>query len=298
MWHTLSCRTSVDRLASSCKKKARSNEEPILPNHQEKPPRIAASSYLNAAPLIWSFTHGSRVGQVNLIDAVPSQCGEMLARAQVEAALVPAIEYQRIPEVLIAADVCVGSRQKAGSVILVVRSPTLRGVRRVALDQSSRTSAALLQIIFREFLGFEPEWTTAAPDLHEILEENDGLLIIGDPALTFKRNNLLVFDLADLWRQHTGLGFVFALWMIREGASARAQAIDFAAARDEGLEQSEEIISFYERQLKLPRPVLRAYLAENICFSLDDDLQAGLDLYYRLAKKHGIIPEVKPLKTV
>jgi chorismate dehydratase len=269
-----------------------------LRDKNEKAPRIAASSYLNAAPLTWSFTHGSQIGKVDLIDAVPSRCADMLAHAQVEAALVPAIEYQRIPETLVVSDVCVGSRRKAGSVILAIKGRNLGEVRRVALDQSSRTSTALVRIIFREFLGFEPEWTTSAPDLKQMLNENDGALIIGDPAMTLPRKNLHVFDLAALWREHTDLGFVFALWLVREGASARARAIDFAGARDEGLQKTEEIISFYEPLLNLPRSELKAYLSENICFSIDDEMGAGLNLFYKLANKHGIIPDVKPLKTI
>ena len=70
------------------------------------------------------------------------------------AALVPVIEYQRISDLLIVPDVCVGSRSAVRSVVLVSRLNNLKKVRRVALDNSSRTSVALVKIIFREFLGF------------------------------------------------------------------------------------------------------------------------------------------------
>jgi hypothetical protein len=56
-------------------------------------PRVAASSYLNTAPLIWSFLSGSKRGEVDLItDTAPARCADMHAREQVEAALVPVIE--------------------------------------------------------------------------------------------------------------------------------------------------------------------------------------------------------------
>src|SRR5215211_5358855 len=61
-------------------------------------PRVAASSYLNTAPLVWSFARGQRRGEVELVtDTAPARCADMLARGQVEAALVPVIEYQRLP---------------------------------------------------------------------------------------------------------------------------------------------------------------------------------------------------------
>jgi chorismate dehydratase len=269
-----------------------------LQSAEEKAPRIAASSYLNTAPLIWSFTRGSRRGAVELTDAVPARCASLLAGGGVDAALVPVIEYQRIPEVVVFADVCVGSRQRVRSVVLAVKVDNLKDVRRIALDESSRTSAALLRIIFREFLGFEPEWSSSAPDVGRMLTENDGALIIGDPAMTFAREGMRVLDLAALWREHTGLGFVFAMWMMRPGASSAARRIDFAGARDEGLARTEEIVDLYEPLLGLSRDDLRTYLHENITFSMNEEMHAGMNLYFELAHKHGLIPAVKPLKTI
>jgi hypothetical protein len=65
-------------------------------------PRIAASSYLNTAPLIWSFIHGSQRDAVELFtDTAPARCAEMLAGDEVDIALVPVVEYQRIPDIAI-----------------------------------------------------------------------------------------------------------------------------------------------------------------------------------------------------
>jgi chorismate dehydratase len=262
-------------------------------------PRIAASSYLNTAPLIWSFMHGTRRGDVELLtDAAPARCADMLARREVEAALVPVIEYQRIPDLAIVPHVCVGSRRRVRSVVLVVRDELddLREVRTVALDVSSRTSAALVRVIFREFLGFEPKWATRPPDVASMLRTADAALIIGDPGMTFPRERVVVYDLAELWRRHTGLGFVFAMWMARAGELRRLRSLDFAGARDEGLRHVEEIASLYSRAVGLPPDEVKSYLLENISFELDEEMRAGLDLFYKLAHKHGITGEVRPLK--
>ncbi|MBV9957138.1 MAG: menaquinone biosynthesis protein, partial [Acidobacteria bacterium] len=171
-------------------------------------PRLAASSYLNTAPLIWSFRAGAWRDRVELLtDAAPARCAQMLERGEADVALVPVIEYQRIPEVLVVPDVCVGSRERVRSVVLVTRCRDLKEVRSIALDTSSRTSATLIQLIFREFLGLEPMCEPSAPDLRKMLERSDAALIIGDPAMTFPRDGLRVHDLASLWHEHTGLGF-------------------------------------------------------------------------------------------
>jgi chorismate dehydratase len=260
---------------------------------------VAASSYLNTAPLIWSFQHGNRRNLVELVtDAAPSRCADLLARAQVEAALVPIIEYQRISKVAVVPNVCVGSHSAVRSVVLVSKNDDLSRVRRVALDTSSRTSQALVKIIFREFLNHEPDWELSRPDLQVMLENNDAALVIGDPAMKIRQQGLHVFDLASLWHGLTDTGFVFAMWMARTGAAEAIRDVDFAGARDEGLEQIEKIISQYESDVLLSGEEIREYLTINITFQIDESLEKGMRLYFELAWKHGLIEDNKPLEYI
>jgi chorismate dehydratase len=227
---------------------------------------------------------------------VPSRCAELLARGEVDVALIPAIEYQRIPSISVIPNVCVASRGEVRSVILVSKLDDLEDVRTVALDNSSRTSATLVKVVFQEFLGCEPKWIAAKPNLEQMLITNDAALLIGDPGMTFPRQGLKVFDMAGLWRKYTSQGFVFALWGLAPSASSTSRTIDFAAACREGLARTEEIIDFYQPLLGLPRQELKEYLEENISFSLDDELRGGLELFYKLAFKHNLIPALRPLK--
>ena len=260
-------------------------------------PRVAASSYLNSAPVIWSFMRGAQRDQVRLLtDAAPARCADLLARGEAEVALVPVIEYQQLPDLLVVPNVCIGARRAVRSVVLATRRRDLREVRTVALDESSRTSAALVRIIFREFFGQEIETSPCRPDLKAMLAAHDAALIIGDPAMTFSREHLRVYDLASLWRELTGHGFVFAMWMVRAGGTDAARGIDFAAARDEGLRHVEEIISRYELELGLPRHELRSYLRENLCYELNDEMLSGLTLYFQLAHKHGLTERARALR--
>jgi chorismate dehydratase len=253
--------------------------------------RIAASTYLNSAPLIWSFLHGSKRGTVDFIDAVPARCAQLLSQNEVDAALVPVIEYQRIPGGALVPDVCVGSQNQVLSVVLVAKNTELQKIRTVALDESSRTSATLVKIIFREFLAGEPEWTTQSPNLDGMLDRNDAALIIGDPGMTFPRTGLRVWDMASLWRNYTGLGFVFAMWMVgKEDVD-----VDFKGARDEGVTRIEEIVDAYRERIPMD---LYKYLTENIVYRIDEPMQRGLQLYFELAHKHGLIERVKPLRYI
>lgn len=264
--------------------------------------RISASNYSNTAPLVWSFLRGSQRGQFELImDNAPARSAELLAQTAVDAALVPVIEYQRIENLRLVPDVCVGARESVKSVCLVTRGADLCDVKTVALDISSRTSVALTKIILREFLGIEPTYKNANPNLNEMLADADCALLIGDPALsiaergtrTTESGKIRKFDLVELWRKFTGYGFVFAMWMTRAARIEIARSIDFAAARDEGLRHLDEIAADYEAKISLSRAELLKYLSENISYSIDENMRAGLQLYFELAHKHGLTTSLK-----
>lgn len=263
-------------------------------------PRISASSYSNTAPLVWSFLYGLNHGKVEIIlDNAPARSAELLSQGRVDAALVPVIASQSIPGVKLIPDVCVGAKERVRSVRLVTRGGDLEDVRSVSLDVSSRTSVVLTKIIFREFLGFEPEWRPAEPDIDAMLTESDAALLIGDPALELSDSDpkskildLKSFDLAELWRSHTGLGFVFAMWMTTRDRCD----IDFPAARDEGLQHIPEIAANYAPQTGLSTASLVEYLSENISYSVQPSMQEGLELYLALAYKHALTerkPEIR-----
>ena len=256
-------------------------------------PRISASSYSNTAPLVWSFLYGANHGKVEIIlDNAPARSAELLSQGRVDAALVPVIASQSIPGVKLIPNVCVGAKERVRSVRLVTRWSELENVRSVSLDVSSRTSVVLTKIIFREFLGFEPEWRPADPDIDAMLTDSDAALLIGDPALAVAESELRSFDLAELWRHHTGLGFVFAMWMTTRDRCD----IDFAAARDEGLQHIPEIAANYAPQTGLDLATLIEYLSENISYSVEPSMQKGLELYLELAYKHGLTerkPEIR-----
>lgn len=282
---------------------------------QQITPRISASSYSNTAPLVWSFLYGTHRGKYELIlDNAPARSAELLAGNRVDAALVPVIEYQRIADARLVPEVCVGARERVRSVCLVTEGKDLKDVKKVALDVSSKTSVALTKIIFREFFGIEPVYKPAKPDLREMLNDSDCALLIGDPALMIADSGSRIadlskihnpqpttpfqarkFDLAETWREFTGFGFVFAMWMANRDKAEIARRIDFRAARDEGLAHLDEIVANYESEITLPRADFKNYLAENISYTIDDSMQKGLALYFELAHRHGLIERRKEL---
>jgi chorismate dehydratase len=266
---------------------------------------IAASTYLNSAPLVYSFGYGSLKDKYNFIgDAAPSRCSAMLVARECEIALIPAIEYQRIGGLRIVPGIAVAAKSRVRSVLLAARRP-LGEVRTVALDTASRTSQTLVKILFSRRYGRLPDFVQRTPDgallCRNMLEACDAALVIGDPAMRLGASaqalGLQIYDLADEWRAMTGLPFVFAVWALSEEIRERSREIvsDLIAAKLEGIENIEKIAARSAAEIDLPFSDLLSYLRENVNYDLDEENLAGLRQYYLFAEEHGLIPEAREL---
>jgi chorismate dehydratase len=282
--------------------------------------RISIVQYLNTAPLVWGFTHGPFCGKYDLSFTVPSQCAEDLRTGRADVAIIPAIEYQRIDDLMILPDMAIASKKQVRSLLLVSRMP-IGQVTSLALDRSSRSTQALTRILCAEKWKISPIFFEAAPDLAEMLKRADAALLIGDPALwislaierdgrpgpggqsicpaatlgIISKELLYVYDVVSEWRNLTGLPAVLAVWAAQRDAATPEMTADFIASRDFGLSRIPEICIEAARELDLPAPALESYLCRNIDFSLDAENLRGLDLYYQHAAKLGLIPRAKPV---
>jgi chorismate dehydratase len=144
--------------------------------------RISVVQYLNTSPLVWGFTHGLLAGKYDLSFTVPSQCAEQLRAREVDIAIIPAIEYQRIDDLVILPDLAIASKRRVRSLLLISKVP-IAETKSIALDRSSRSTQALTKILCARHWQIAPHFHEMAPDLAEMLAANDAALLIGDPAL-------------------------------------------------------------------------------------------------------------------
>jgi chorismate dehydratase len=295
--------------------------------------RISIVQYLNTAPLVRGFTNGPLRGKYDLSFTVPSQCAEQLRTGQADVAIIPAIEYARIPDLEILPDLSVASKKMVRSLLLVSKAP-IGQFKSVALDSSSRSTQALTRILCTEHWKITPEFIEMPPDLETMLKMADAALLIGDPALRLSltmepystrielhgsqktphkplidgwmwnaekagiaspAQRLFVFDMVEQWRAMTGLPAVLAVWAARKGVATPEVVADFHASRDFGMSHISEISSNAARELELPADKLESYLRDNIDFSLDEENRCGLELYFAHAAKLGLIPQAKPI---
>jgi chorismate dehydratase len=256
--------------------------------------RVGIVNYLNSKPLAWGFLKGHHADLFAPSYHPPALVARLLGQGNLDIGLIPSIEVQRIPNLRILPDLCVAASHEVRSVILVSRCP-LPEIRKVALDQNSRTSVALLRILLRERYGLDPEYLHERPDAERMLSEADAALLIGDPALKVDRDRYVVTDLAAEWRELTGLPFVFAVWAVRPEVEIPDLPFYFKSSLRYGLSSVDTLAREAAAELDLDSSEIRAYLTENLSFFLRRDEIAGLEEFYRRAHANQLILEPRPL---
>lgn len=254
--------------------------------------RLGAVDYLNARPLVAGLDR--RPDLFALRFDPPSNCAELLHEGTIDVGMIPSIEFQRgVEPYRIVPGMGIVSDGPVASVALFSAKPT-GAIRSIAVDTSSRTSAGLLRVLCREQLAIEPEFVPMPPAIDQMIERCDAALVIGDPALYLDHQaaGLGKIDLGEQWTALTGLPFVWAFWAGRPGVLSPDALTALREARDAGVAGSDAIADAY---CGPERAALgRAYLRDNIKYTLDDRAAAGLRMYYELAAKHGVIGDVRP----
>jgi len=240
---------------------------------------------------------GEQQGKFELSFATPAGCADAVREGRAQVGTIPSIEYQLIDGVEIVSGICIASKERVQSVLLASKLP-IEDVATVAVDHSSRASVALLRILMRQINTRQVSFLPYPPSPPAMLARADAALLIGDTALTYDRQAPLVYDLAAEWRKLTGLPFVFALWVGCGDASLARVRAELERSRDYGLSHIDQIAAEYAPRLNMTPESVRAYLSDNIDYSLDQENLQGLSLFYRLSREAGIIPAEKDLRFV
>jgi chorismate dehydratase len=257
--------------------------------------RVSFSGYLNSAPLGWSFLHGPLKDQFEVVESSPARCADLLAQGRADIALIPSVEYLRIPDLAIVPDIAVAACGPVRSVLLVAHRE--REIRTVAVDTCSRTSIVLLNLWLRSVLNAVPEFVPHEPDLVRMLDRCDAALLIGDSALSLPAGRYEIQDMAEAWVRWQEKPFVFALWACRAGnAEGDGLAPLIQEAKAWGLGMRRQIAEIYSRRLNLPAADLEDYLFRNVDYDLSDRHLEGLSRFYRLAEEGGLVPVAPQLR--
>lgn len=271
-----------------------------------QPLRLGRISFLNVLPIYHPLETGIIPHEFEIVSGVPAFLNQLMAKGSLHVSSCSCIEYCRHPEdYYLVRDLSIGSRGPVLSVLLLSKLPVeeLAG-KEILISGESHTSVALLKLLLRDHYGINARFRTGNAG-SEVLSDNQpaAFLAIGDEALRLRNHPDYPcrLDLAEEWRNWTGLPFVFGLWVISaKAADAGLFRSDpgelLRAGRDWGLSHMDVILDLTSHGCPLSRDELQGYYQNGLFYSLAGDELAGLELFYQKLEESGLIEKAPELR--
>jgi len=240
--------------------------------------KISAVSYLNTVPFIHGLKQSVLIHSIGLQLDYPSICADKLINGIVDLALVPVAVIPKLLQAHIISDYCIGANGAVDTVCLYSDVP-ITEIESIALDYQSRTSVALLKILLKEYWQLNPELKKADVGFEENIKGKHAALVIGDRAFALNDKHAYIYDLSAIWKEMTGLPFVFAAWVANKKLPQ-----DFIIAFNKALEKG---LSDIDTALVLEGANYpnctnpEDYLNNKISYNLDAEKQKGMELFLK-----------------
>lgn len=249
--------------------------------------------FLNAQPLLVPLLNIAEETGLEMVVDVPSRLAEMLKAGSLDLAMIPTVEYLKEADRYRLLGLCIASRKKVSTVLLISKLP-VQDIKTLALDERSRTSVALLKLLFAERFRPDIMFAPSAPDPVAMLKAHDAALIIGDQnfSLPTLPTEAEVYDLSEEWYQNTGKTFVHAVLAVREGVPLEKSVCEaIQSAKRQGIQNIPTIASNFAAAKGLDLAVCEDYLRHKIIYDLGQEELEGMTLFQQLCHDQGLIPE-------
>jgi chorismate dehydratase len=235
--------------------------------------RVGAVSYLNTKPLLYGIENSPVLNEISMVTEYPAMIADKLLRDEIDIGLVPVSIIPQMKEYHINTRYCIGCDGPVASVCLFSEVP-VGEVKKVILDYQSRTSVALVEILFKRHWKQNPVFEQALPDFLDHIRGTTAAVVIGDRALQQRTVSAHFYDLGQAWKQMTGLPFVFAAW-ISNKALDPGWIQRFNEANAFGIQNIPQVLEL------LPENDfdLNAYYTQYLSYDLNDEKQKGLRLF-------------------
>lgn len=285
--------------------------------------RVGEISYANVFPILKALKENCDCGDYEFVNSVPSGLNKMLREGSLDVSISSSVEYLKdknnygiIPGHSISCDGAVMS------ILLFSRVPIASlGGHEIFVTHQSETSPILLGVLLKKFYGIDVSLTTEHLPFAKAIDAHSAYLAIGDEALvagiektpagpnlpdakyrleaagrlaSFGHNVFYVYDLGLLWRLHTGLPFVFALWITRRDSMEAKRALmdkftaDLDKAKSLALKDLPRLAGESPLSRELGAKRLISYW-KAISYDLGERHIKGLELFGSYAGELGLI---------
>jgi chorismate dehydratase len=236
--------------------------------------RVAAVSYLNTKPLLYGIERHPVRNEIELIEDYPAKIAQMLIDDEVDIGLIPVAATLKLKEWHTVSDYCIGANGPVASVCIFSEMP-IDEIETVYLDYQSRTSVNLAKVLLKEYWKKDVVFLDAkGEDFRQKIVGPTAGVIIGDRALEQRQHSTYIYDLAEAWKLHTGLPFVFAAWIANKKLPATFERL-FNEANSMGFDHIDEIV----KQNPFKAFDLKNYYTKCIDYNLDETKRKAMQLF-------------------
>lgn len=248
--------------------------------------KLSAVSYLNTKPLLYGLLRSDVSEQLDMELAIPSECARRLVAGTTDLALVPVAVLAELPDYRIVSDYCIGTNGAVATVGIYGEVP-IEAMTSIYLDHHSRTSIMLAQLLLEEHWQLAPHLLPAKEGYLDKIGGTVGGVVIGDRTIGLDQRFPYFYDLGEVWKQHTGLPFVFAAWVSRRELPA-----DFLEQFNEALASGVAKVPELQLLLSSPNPSfdLVHYFTHNIDYHLDAGKREALERFLAYVEQKEVIP--------
>lgn len=249
--------------------------------------KISAVSYLNTKPLLYGLFQKGIDEMVDLSLDIPAVGAQKLVDGEVDLGLVPVAIIPKLQTPHIISNYCIGTEGEVNTVAIFSERP-LRELTHIYLDHHSRTSAALTQILLKEYWQLPMTFLQAEEGYIDDIQGTTGALVIGDRTIGLTSN--YKYDLGTAWKAHTGLPFVFAAWV-----SNKPLPEDFIKVFNDALAYGMSKINQLMYLVQSPHPSFSVfdYYTKNISYEMDAAKKEALTLF--LSKVQQLSGQPQPM---
>jgi chorismate dehydratase len=263
--------------------------------------RLGKISFANCRPVYYGLNNGLLPPWLDLTPAPPTVLNGMLSNSELDISPVSSVAYAKHAEDwIIIPSLSIASRGDVLSVILVSTLP-LKSLdkKKVITTTDSETSVELLKLCL-EREGSRPVFVPGiVRDTADLGQEAAAALLIGDPALRRRRNDVhgqCIMDLGRYWHDWTSLPFVYAVWAVRRAFAERNRQVvkEVAALLKQslslGIAHIETIARSASLGLGLEEPFLKTYF-RHLHYQLNQEELGGLSCFFDCLHDRGILRE-------
>lgn len=238
--------------------------------------RIATVKYLNALPFLYALNELERQQRIELTEALPAVCSELLLADKVDVALIPIGAISDYEQLFLISDYCISCDGLVRTVKLFSDYPVDQ-IQQIVLDISSRSSNLLVQVLCKyhwknhdvNFVSFENQDTAL----------KSGFVKIGDDVFDLENKYEFEYDLGYEWKLMTGLPFVFAVWVSKHPVQPQLITMLNHSFKESLL----KIPAIVEDHKAIDKAKLGEYFEKNIFYHLDDTRKNGILKFIELA---------------